>query len=114
MLEIRNLETSYGRSQVLFGIDLRIAKGEVVSLLGRNGMGKTTTVRSIMGITPLKSGTISFEGEAIHRLPSYRVAHDIAMRSDSGETVDPGDIGHAVGLYRELYAHLLNRRFDTE
>ena len=74
MLEIRNLETSYGRSQVLFGIDLRIAKGEVVSLLGRNGMGKTTTVRSIMGITPLKSGTISFEGEAIHRLPSYRVA----------------------------------------
>jgi hypothetical protein len=47
-------------------------------------------------------------------IASYRVAHDIAMRSDSGETVDPGDIGHAVGLYRELYAHLLNRRFDTE
>jgi branched-chain amino acid transport system ATP-binding protein len=74
MLEIRNLETAYGRSQVLFGIDLRIGKAEVVSLLGRNGMGKTTTVRSIMGITPPKSGTISFEGEAIHRLPSYRVA----------------------------------------
>jgi branched-chain amino acid transport system ATP-binding protein len=74
MLEIRNLETAYGRSQVLFGIDLQIGKAEVVSLLGRNGMGKTTTVRSIMGITPLKSGTISFEGEAIHRLPSYRVA----------------------------------------
>jgi branched-chain amino acid transport system ATP-binding protein len=74
MLEIRNLETSYGRSQVLFGIDLRIGKGEVVSLLGRNGMGKSTTVRSIMGITPAKSGTISFEGEPIHRLPSYRVA----------------------------------------
>jgi branched-chain amino acid transport system ATP-binding protein len=74
MLEIRNLETSYGRSQVLFGITLGIAKGEVVSLLGRNGMGKSTTVRSIMGITPAKSGTISFEGEPIHRLPSYRVA----------------------------------------
>ncbi|HEV2430543.1 MAG TPA: ABC transporter ATP-binding protein [Burkholderiales bacterium] len=74
MLEIRSLETSYGRSQVLFGIDLQIGKSEVVSLLGRNGMGKTTTVRSIMGITPPKSGTISFEGEAIHRLPSYRVA----------------------------------------
>jgi branched-chain amino acid transport system ATP-binding protein len=74
MLEIRNLETSYGRSQVLFGIDLRIGKGEVVSLLGRNGMGKTTTVRSIMGITPPKSGTISFEGKPIHRLPSYHVA----------------------------------------
>jgi branched-chain amino acid transport system ATP-binding protein len=74
MLEIRNLETSYGRSQVLFGIDLRIGKSEVVSLLGRNGMGKTTTVRSIMGITPAKSGAISFDGEPIHRLPSYRVA----------------------------------------
>jgi branched-chain amino acid transport system ATP-binding protein len=74
MLEIRSLETSYGRSQVLFGVDLQIGKSEVVSLLGRNGMGKTTTVRSIMGITPPKSGTISFEGEAIHRLPSYRVA----------------------------------------
>jgi branched-chain amino acid transport system ATP-binding protein len=74
MLEIRSLETSYGRSQVLFGIDLQIGKSEVVSLLGRNGMGKTTTVRSIMGITPPKSGTISFDGEAIHDLPSYRVA----------------------------------------
>jgi len=74
MLEIRDLETAYGRSQVLFGIDLRIGKSEVVSLLGRNGMGKTTTVRSIMGITPVKSGTISFEGEPIHRLPSFRVA----------------------------------------
>jgi branched-chain amino acid transport system ATP-binding protein len=74
MLEVRNLETSYGRSQVLFGIDLQIGKSEVVSLLGRNGMGKTTTVRSILGITPPRSGTISFEGEAIHRLPSYRVA----------------------------------------
>ncbi len=74
MLEVHSLETSYGRSQVLFGIDLQIGKGEVVSLLGRNGMGKTTTVRSIMGITPPRSGSISFEGDAIHRLPSFRVA----------------------------------------
>ena len=74
MLELRNVETSYGRSQVLFGIDLQVGKGAVVSLLGRNGMGKTTTVRSIMGITPPRSGTISFEGTSIERLPSYRVA----------------------------------------
>ncbi|HSA90739.1 MAG TPA: ABC transporter ATP-binding protein [Burkholderiales bacterium] len=74
MLEVRGLETSYGRSQVLFGIDLQIGKGEMVSLLGRNGMGKTTTVRSIMGITPARSGTISFEGHPIHRFASYRVA----------------------------------------
>ena len=74
MLEIRDLETAYGRSQVLFGVSLRIEKGEVVSLLGRNGMGKTTTVRSIMGITPARSGTISFLGKPIQKLASYRVA----------------------------------------
>jgi branched-chain amino acid transport system ATP-binding protein len=74
MLEVRSLETAYGRSQVLFGVDLRIAESEVVSLLGRNGMGKTTTVRSIMGITPARSGAIVFRGSEIQRLPSYRVA----------------------------------------
>jgi len=74
MLEVRELQTAYGRSQVLFGINLNIAPGEVVTLLGRNGMGKTTTVRSIMGITPARSGTISFDGKPIQHLPSYRVA----------------------------------------
>jgi branched-chain amino acid transport system ATP-binding protein len=74
MLEVRALETAYGRSQVLFGIDLAIGKGQVVSLLGRNGMGKTTTVRSIMGITPARSGKIVFLQKEIQRLPSYRVA----------------------------------------
>ena len=74
MLEVRNLETSYGRSQVLFGIDLLIGEAKVVSLLGRNGMGKTTTVRSIMGITPAKAGRILFRDREIQRLPSYKVA----------------------------------------
>jgi branched-chain amino acid transport system ATP-binding protein len=74
MLEVHDLQTSYGRSQVLFGIELKIGTKEVVSLLGRNGMGKTTTVRSIMGITPAKAGTIAFEGREIQRLPSYKVA----------------------------------------
>jgi len=74
MLEVRSLETAYGRSQVLFGVDLKVDRAEVVSLLGRNGMGKTTTVRSIMGITPARSGTISFQGAPIQDLPSYRVA----------------------------------------
>jgi branched-chain amino acid transport system ATP-binding protein len=74
MLEVRSLETAYGRSQVLFGIDLNVGKSEVVSLLGRNGMGKTTTVRSIMGITRPRAGSVSFQGQALHTLPSYRVA----------------------------------------
>ncbi|HEV8106297.1 MAG TPA: ATP-binding cassette domain-containing protein, partial [Burkholderiales bacterium] len=74
MLEVRALQTSYGRSQVLFGINLEIGNGEVISLLGRNGMGKTTTVRSLMGIVRPRSGTISFEGKEIQALPSYRIA----------------------------------------
>jgi branched-chain amino acid transport system ATP-binding protein len=73
MLEVANLETAYGRSQVLFGVTLKIEKSEVVSLLGRNGMGKTTTVRSIMGIVS-SSGKILFEGRELQRLPSYRIA----------------------------------------
>jgi branched-chain amino acid transport system ATP-binding protein len=74
MLQVRGLQTAYGRSQVLFGVDLDIRAGEVVTLLGRNGMGKTTTVRSIMGIARAKAGDISFQGKAIQGLPSYRIA----------------------------------------
>ena len=74
MLEIAGLETAYGRSQVLFGVSMKIQSSEVVSLLGRNGMGKTTTVRSIMGITPCSSGKVVFEGREVHALPSYRIA----------------------------------------
>jgi branched-chain amino acid transport system ATP-binding protein len=61
-------------SQVLFGVSLEVGAGQVVTLLGRNGMGKTTTVRSIMGITPPRGGAISFDGRPIHGLPPYRVA----------------------------------------
>jgi branched-chain amino acid transport system ATP-binding protein len=74
MLAVRDLQTSYGRSQVLFGISLDVPASQVVSLLGRNGMGKTTTVRSIMGITRPRSGTISFERRTLNGLPSYRIA----------------------------------------
>ena len=74
MLAVRDLETAYGRSQVLFGVNLEVGASEVVSLLGRNGMGKTTTVRSIMGIARAKAGTITFDGQAISGLPSFRIA----------------------------------------
>ena len=89
MLEVRDLETAYGRSQVLFGISLRIASSQVVSLLGRNGMGKTTTVRSIMGITPCKSGQILYEGQEIQRLPSFRVAQSGIGLVPEGRQVFP-------------------------
>ena len=74
MLQITGLEAAYGDSQVLFGMELSVASGEVVTMLGRNGMGKTTTIHSIMGITPRKSGQILFDGAPIHGLPSHRVA----------------------------------------
>jgi branched-chain amino acid transport system ATP-binding protein len=74
MLEVRDLQTAYGRSQVLFGVSLEIRPGQVVTLLGRNGMGKTTTVRSIMGIVRPKQGTISFQNASLVGLPSYRIA----------------------------------------
>jgi len=74
MLAVEALETAYGQSQVLFGVSLGVRAGEVVTLLGRNGMGKTTTVRSVMGMVRVRGGTITFEGKPLHGLPSYRVA----------------------------------------
>src|SRR6266513_1682340 len=74
LLQVENLETAYGASQVLFGLDLAIGAGEVATLLGRNGMGKTTTVRSIMGLTPARSGVVRFRGERIERQRPDRIA----------------------------------------
>jgi branched-chain amino acid transport system ATP-binding protein len=74
VLKLKNVETAYGQSQVLFGMDLEIKEGEAVSLLGRNGMGKTTTIHTIMGIVPARSGEIVFAGNAIREWPSYLVA----------------------------------------
>jgi branched-chain amino acid transport system ATP-binding protein len=74
LLEVSNIETCYGLSQVLFGMSLAVAPGEMVTLMGRNGMGKTTTVRSIMGLTPAITGSIRFDGNEIRGLPAYQVA----------------------------------------
>jgi len=74
ILAVDGLETCYGLSQVLFGVSFSIAPGEMVTLMGRNGMGKTTTVRSIMGLTPARAGHVRFGGAEIRGLPSYRVA----------------------------------------
>ena len=74
MLEVRDLQTAYGRSQVLFGVSLEIQAQQVVTLLGRNGMGKTTTVRSIMGIVRPQGGKILLKNKPLLGLPSYRIA----------------------------------------
>jgi branched-chain amino acid transport system ATP-binding protein len=74
LLEVDGIETCYGQSQVLFGLSLSIRPGEMVSLMGRNGMGKTTAIRSIMGLTPAREGAIRFLGHEVRRLASYRIA----------------------------------------
>ena len=74
MLSVRNLQSAYGRSQVLFDVALDIAEGEVVTLLGRNGMGKTTTVRSIMGLLAPKGGDIRFEKQDVRGIAPEKIA----------------------------------------
>src|SRR3954454_15010500 len=74
LLTLEGIETSYGPSKVLHGVSLAIAAGEMVTLMGRNGMGKTTTVRSIMGLTLAMTGSIRFGGREIRGLPPHRVA----------------------------------------
>ena len=89
LLQIEKLETAYGASQVLFGVDLMIRAGEVATLLGRNGMGKTTTVRSIMGLTPAKSGAIRFLGRRVERLRPDRIARGGIALVPEGRQIFP-------------------------
>lgn len=74
LLEVSGLESFYGGSQALFGVDLIVEEGQVVALMGRNGMGKTTTIRSICGLTPPRTGTIRFAGTAITSMKPHRIA----------------------------------------
>ena len=74
MLKVDAIETSYGSSQVLFGLSLEVKEGQVVTLMGRNGMGKTTTVRSIMGQAPAHGGSITFDGVELTKMEDYMIA----------------------------------------
>jgi len=109
MLLVQGLETAYGLSQVLFGVDLKVDTGEVVTLLGRNGMGKTTTVRSIMGIVPLRTGTIAFDGKSLRGLPSFRVAQAGLGLVPEGRQVFPN-----LTVRENLVATAANRSGRTD
>src|SRR6202161_1898074 len=74
LLEVADIETCYGLSQVLFGMSLSIRTGEMVAMMGRNGMGKTSASRSIMGLTPARAGNVRFAGREVRKLPSFRIA----------------------------------------
>ena len=105
MLEVESLEAAYGESQVLFGVSFAIRAGQVVTLLGRNGMGKTTTVRSIVGLLPPRAGQIRFEGRPIQRLPSYRVAQAGLALVPEGRQIFPN-----LTVRENLVATAANRR----
>jgi len=75
MLKISGLTTHYGSSQALFGVDLTLCRGEVATLLGRNGMGKTTTINTIMGILRASGGSVTFEDQELTGMPSFKIAN---------------------------------------
>ncbi len=123
MLKISNLTTHYGASQALFGVDMEISVGQVITLLGRNGMGKTTTINSIMGIVPASGGEINFEGTELVNLPSFKIANLglglvpegrqifpnltmmenlISTASNHLKVTDPWTVERVFGLFPEL------------
>ena len=105
MLRLEGLEAAYGVSQVLFGITLGVDAGQMVTLLGRNGMGKTTTVRAVMGIVPLRAGRVHFEGRPLHGLPPHRVAQAGLGLVPEGRQVFPN-----LTVRENLVATAANRR----
>jgi branched-chain amino acid transport system ATP-binding protein len=109
MLDVRGIESSYGDSQVLFGMDLAVGAGEVATLLGRNGMGKTTTVRSILGIMAPHGGEISFDGRRIDGLPSYKVAQAGIGLVPEGRQIFPN-----LSVRENLVATARPRQGDTD
>ena len=109
LLRIENLETAYGQSQVLFGIDLEIHAGEVATLLGRNGMGKTTTIRSIMGLTPARGGSIEFRGTRIERVSPDRIARSGIALVPEGRQIFPN-----LTVRENLVAFAGNRNASTD
>jgi len=109
MLDVQGLEASYGLSQVLFGVSFRIEPGKVATLLGRNGMGKTTTVRSIMGMLKPKAGKIAFDGSYLHGLPSFRVAQRGLGLVPEGRQIFPN-----LTVRENLVATAANRRGEKE
>ena len=129
MLEVKDIEASYGPSQVLFGVSLSIQEGEVVSLLGRNGMGKTTTIRTMMGMVPLQSGSVSFEGTEVGGLKDYQIAqlglglvpegrqifpnltvleNLIATKANRAQSSEPWDVADIVELFPNLRDRMNN------
>lgn len=112
MLEIDSLDVAYGRSQVLFDLNMRVASGEIVCLLGRNGVGKTTLLRTVMGLLPPSAGSIRLEGNEISRLATHERARRGIGYIPQGRhifahlTVEENLLAGSVGHERSRTRHL--------
>lgn len=127
LLSVRELNAWYGESHALHGIDLDVHQGETVTLLGRNGVGKTTALRSIMGIIRKRSGTITFDGRDMMRVPLHRTAHTgmgfvpeergifATLTVEENLTLPPiiAQGGMSVGEIYELFPNLKERRHSA-
>ena len=129
MLEVSNIETFYGDSQALFGLSMNVEQGQVVTLIGRNGMGKTTTINSIMGIVPHRTGTIRYQQQLISGLPSFKISNKgiglvperrqifpnltvrenlVATAANRSGRQDPWDLDKVLAFFPSLKARLGN------
>ncbi len=108
-LRLEGIEAAYGLSQVLFGISLEVPSGRLVTLLGRNGMGKTTTVRAVMGIVPIQAGRVHLDGRPLHGQSPYRVARAGLGLVPEGRQVFPN-----LTVRENLVATAANRRRAAE
>jgi branched-chain amino acid transport system ATP-binding protein len=112
VLEVDAIHTYYGESHVLHGVSLRVAPGEAVALLGRNGAGKTTAIRSIVGFTPPRAGRVVFEGQAIERWPAYRIARrGLALVPQGRRIFAPLSVRENLGLGARSSGWTLERVF---
>lgn len=126
MLQVEKIDTFYGSSQILFKVSLGVSVGEVVALLGRNGAGKSTTLKSIMGLTPPKRGSITYKGDDIFGKPTYKIANmgigyvpedriifpDLSVLDNlnlASKTSPGGENGWGLGRVFELFPVLKSR-----
>jgi len=129
MLEVRDIHTWYGDSYILQGVSLEVKEGTIVALLGRNGMGKTTTIRSIMGLTPPRKGSIRFKGQELIGLPPFRIARlgiglipqgrmifpslsvteNLTMAARTSGKKDPWTLEKIFSLFPKLYERRKNK-----
>ena len=105
LLQVQEIESHYGPSQALFGLSFEVRESEVVTLIGRNGMGKSTTIKSIMGLMAPRRGSIRFDGQDIHGQPAYRVA-----RAGIGLVPEGRHIFPNLTVHENLVATAKNRR----